>query len=70
MILKTAVMVVVTTVVAASPALAAQYRTGHPAHVRDYGIYNYAPVSPPDANSPALTGGGSIGYNNHLNKNY
>ena len=69
MISKTVLAVIAATVVAASPAFA-QSRTAHQTHVRDYGIYNYAPASPVDQNDPALTGGGSVGYNSHLNKNY
>jgi len=71
MTLKTAMMVVAAAiVVAASPAFAAgPYPTTHEGRVRDYGTYNYGPP-PGTIETPAATGGGSIGYDNHLTKNY
>jgi hypothetical protein len=70
MISKTAVMVIAGALVAASPAFAQQYPTAHQTHVRDYGIYNYGPAPSASLDDPALTGGGSIGYNSHLTQKY
>jgi hypothetical protein len=69
--LKTCLMIAAAAiVVAASPAFAAgPYATTHESRVRDYGAYNYGP-SPGTIETPATTGGGSIGYDNHLTKNY
>ena len=71
MTLKTAMMAAVAAVVvAASPAFAAgPYPTIHENRVRDYDTYNYIPP-PGTVETPATTGGGSIGYDNHLTKNY
>jgi hypothetical protein len=71
MTLKTAMMAAAAAVVvAASPAFAAgPYPTTHESRVRNYGTYNYGPPRA-TIETPATTGGGSIGYDNHLTKNY
>jgi hypothetical protein len=70
MISKTAVVVIAGVLVAASPAFAGEYPTAHQTHARNYGIYNYGPAPSASADDPAITGGGSIGYNSHLTQKY
>jgi hypothetical protein len=70
MMVKTAVMVVAAAVVVASPAFAQSYPTTHQSRFHDYGTYNYSSAPSASVETPATTGGGSIGYDNHLTKNY
>jgi hypothetical protein len=53
----------------ASPALAANARTAHKGYVGEGALRVFAKVQV-NPNDPTLTGGGSIGYNSNLAKNY
>jgi len=52
----------------ATPAAAATHHAKGPAHYSGRPLYNVAPQSraPVNSDDPALTGGGSIGYNQNI----
>jgi hypothetical protein len=52
----------------AMPAAAAAHHANGPAHYAGRPLYNIAPQSraPVNSDDPALTGGGSIGYNQNI----
>jgi hypothetical protein len=52
----------------ATPAAAATHHAKGPAHYAGRPLYNVAPQSraPVNSDDPALTGGGSIGYNQNI----
>jgi hypothetical protein len=51
-----------------TPAAAATRHANGPAHYAGHPLYNVAPQSraPVNSDDPALTGGGSIGYNQNI----
>jgi hypothetical protein len=70
---KLVMIVVAATLIATSPALARSLETRRPAAARFDGFY--APAAPRarvtvDRNDPALTGGGSLGYNQRVEQGF